>query len=110
ERARFGARVAPLADEQLRAEVADVPGREVALREHVRPGPVEQRGLAVVVGLLEHGARLGRGAALDPAQPALPPLAAARDFEVGGAEARLAEAGEKTRVGGRERPALRAVA
>src|SRR5260221_258834 len=101
-RARLDARVATLADEQLRAEIADVPGREVALRKHVRPGPVEQRGLAVVIRLVERGARFRRRAALQPAQPALQPLAAARNLEVGGAEARLAEAGKETRVVGCE--------
>src|SRR5207237_1384625 len=83
-------RIAPFPDEELRAEGADVPGREIALRQNVRPGPVEQRRLAVVVGLREHGDRLRRRIALEPAQAALQPLAAARDLEVGGAEARLA--------------------
>jgi len=57
ERTRLGVRLPPVGDEELRAEIADVPGREVALRQHIRPGPVEQRRLAIVVGLLERGAR-----------------------------------------------------
>src|SRR6185436_8312267 len=107
EGTRLGARVAPLHDEQLLAKIAHVPGREVALRQHVRPGPVEQRRLAIVVRLLERRPRLRRGAALEAPQRALQPLAAAGNLEVGRAEARLAEAGEETGMASGEGAALR---
>ena len=91
ERARFGARVAPVGDEELRIEPADVPRGEIALRQDVRPGPVEERRLALVVAVLERAQRTRRGEAARLGERALQPLGGARDLEVDRAEARLAE-------------------
>src|SRR5439155_22404806 len=91
ERARLGARLAPVRDEKLRAERADVPGREIALRHDIRPGPVKERRLAVAERFLERGERSPRGKPVEAAQALLQRQAAGRDLEIGGAKARLAE-------------------
>src|SRR5206468_1248805 len=74
---------------------------EVALRQNVWTGTVEQRGFAVIAGLVQRSQRFRRdrrSESLHRAEGALQPLAAARDLEVGDAKARLAEAREEARV------------
>ena len=103
ERARVGVRVAPFADEKLRAQGADVPGRKVALRENVRTAPVEQRRLAIAVRLLQEGKLLRQRL-----ERALNPLALARMLELAGVKARPAERGEEAGVIGGEGAGLAA--
>src|SRR5258706_8725727 len=95
-------RAAPVSDEELRAEVADVPGREVALREDVRAGPVEERRLAIAVAFLERAQLPLRGEGLRLADRAAQPLAGAGDVELEGAQACLAQAGEEAGMVGGE--------
>src|SRR3954470_24018042 len=102
ERARLGARLPPVRHEELRAEVADVPRREVALREHVRPRPVEERGLAKLVAVFERVHHAGRDEGSRLGKRALQPRGCLGHVEIGGPETRLAEVGEEARVVGSE--------